>query len=188
MIMETRKIKTPLTEEIITSLHAGDMVLLSGEVYTARDVAHRRLYEALLKGEKLPIDLTQAVIFYAAPSPTPPKKVIGSIGPTTSYRMDSFTPKLIEAGLRAMIGKGNRSPEVIEAIKQHKAVYFGAIGGIAALMSQCVKNVEMIAYEDLGPEAIRKLTVRDLPLVVINDFQGNDLYFQARQNWRNLSI
>ena len=188
MIMETRKIKTPLTEEIITSLHAGDMVLLSGEVYTARDVAHRRLYEALLKGEKLPIDLTQAVIFYAAPSPTPPKKVIGSIGPTTSYRMDSFTPKLIEAGLRAMIGKGNRSSEVVEAIKHHKAVYFGAIGGMAALMSQCVKNVEMIAYEDLGPEAIRKLTVRDLPLVVINDFQGNDLYFQARQNWRNLSI
>ncbi len=188
MIMETRKIKTPLTEEIITSLHAGDMVLLSGEVYTARDVAHRRLYEALLKGEKLPIDLTQAVIFYAAPSPTPPKKVIGSIGPTTSYRMDSFTPKLIEAGLRAMIGKGNRSSEVVEAIKQHKAVYFGAIGGMAALMSQCVKNVEMIAYEDLGPEAIRKLTVRDLPLVVINDFQGNDLYFQARQNWRNSSI
>lgn len=181
--METRKIKTPLTEEIITSLHAGDMVLLSGEVYTARDVAHRRLYESLLKGEKLPIDLSQAVLFYAAPSPTPPKKVIGSIGPTTSYRMDSFTPKLIENGLRAMIGKGNRSAEVVDAIKQHKAVYFGAIGGIAALMSQCVKKVEMIAYEDLGPEAIRKLAVTDFPLVVINDFEGNDLYSAAQQKW-----
>ena len=180
----TRKIKTPLNKEIITSLHAGDMILLSGEVYTARDVAHRRLYESLLKGEKLPVDLSKTVLFYAAPTPTPPKKVIGSIGPTTSYRMDSFTPKLMEAGLRAMIGKGNRSPEVVEAIKKYKAVYFGAIGGIAALMSQCVKSVEMIAYEDLGPEAIRKLTIIELPLVVINDFQGNDLYSSAKQTWR----
>lgn len=186
--METRKIKTPLTEEVITSLHAGDMVLLSGEVYTARDVAHRRLYESLLKGEKLPVDLSQAVLFYAGPSPTPPKKVIGSIGPTTSYRMDSFTPKLIEAGLRGMIGKGNRSQEVVEAIKKYKAVYFGAIGGIAALMSQCVKKAELIAYEDLGPEAIRKLTVRDFPLVVINDFQGNDLYLSAQKKYRISSI
>jgi fumarate hydratase subunit beta len=184
MKMETRKIKTPLNEEIIASLHAGDMVLLSGEVYTARDVAHRRLYEALIKGEKLPVNLSETVLFYAAPTPAPPNKIIGSIGPTTSYRMDFFTPKLIENGLKGMIGKGNRSPEVIEAIKQHKAVYFGAIGGIAALMSQCVKKVEMIAYEDLGPEAIRKLTVMNLPLVVINDFQGNDLYLSATQNWR----
>ena len=181
--METRKIKTPLIEEVITSLHAGDMVLLSGEVYTARDAAHRRLYEALVKGEQLPIDLTQTVLFYAAPTPTPPKKVIGSIGPTTSYRMDSFTPKLIEAGLKGMIGKGNRSPEVVEAIKKNNAVYFGAIGGIAALMSQCVKKVEMIAYEDLGPEAIRKLTINDFPLVVINDFQGNDLYLSSQRKW-----
>jgi fumarate hydratase subunit beta len=182
-----RKIKTPLTEEIIMSLHAGDMVLLSGEVYTARDVAHRRLYESLLKGEKLPVDLSQTVLFYAAPTPAPPKKIIGSIGPTTSYRMDFFTPKLIENGLRAMIGKGNRSPEVVEAIKKNNAVYFGAIGGIAALMSQCVKKVEMIAYEDLGPEAIRKLTVRDLPLVVINDSEGNDLYLSTKQKWHILS-
>jgi fumarate hydratase subunit beta len=181
--MGTRKIKTPLTEEIITSLHAGDMVLLSGDVYTARDVAHRRLYESLLRGEKLPINLSETVLFYAAPTPTPPKKIIGSIGPTTSYRMDFFTPKLIENGLRAMIGKGNRSPEVIEAIKKHKAVYFGAIGGIAALMSQCVKKVEMVAYEDLGPEAIRKLSIVDFPLVVINDFQGNDLYISEQHKW-----
>lgn len=184
----TRKIKTPLTEEIITSLHAGDMVLLSGEVYTARDVAHRRMYDALVKGEKLPVDLSQTVLFYAAPTPAPPKKVIGSIGPTTSYRMDFFTPKLIESGLRGMIGKGNRSSEVVAAIKQHNAVYFGAIGGIAALMSQCVKKVELIAYEDLGPEAIRKLTVIDFPLVVINDSQGNDLYVSQQQKWRICSI
>jgi fumarate hydratase subunit beta len=182
--METRKIKTPLNEEIIMSLHAGDMILLSGEIYTARDVAHRRLYESLLKGEKLPVDLSQVVLFYAAPTPTPPKKVIGSIGPTTSYRMDAFTPKLIENGLRAMIGKGNRSPQVVEAIKNYKAVYFGAIGGIAALMSQCVKKMEMIAYEDLGPEAIRKLTIVDLPLVVINDSQGHDLYLSEKNKWR----
>jgi fumarate hydratase subunit beta len=186
--METRKIKTPLTEEVITSLHAGDMVLLSGEVYTARDVAHRRLYDALIKGEVLPVDLSQIVLFYAAPSPTPPGKIIGSIGPTTSYRMDFFTPKLIENGLRGMIGKGNRSPEVVEAIKQHKAVYFGAIGGIAALMSQCVKKIELIAYEDLGPEAIRKSTIVDFPLVVINDLQGNDLYISEQRKWRISSI
>lgn len=186
--METRKIKTPLTEEVITSLHAGDMVMLSGEIYTARDVAHKRMYESLLKGEKLPVDLSQTVLFYAGPSPTPPKKVIGSIGPTTSYRMDAFTPKLIEAGLKGMIGKGNRSAEVVEAIKKNKAVYFGAIGGIAALMSQCVKKVELIAYEDLGPEAIRKLTVRDFPLVVVNDSEGNDLYLSACQKWHISSI
>ena len=179
-----RKIKTPLTEEIITSLHARDMVLLSGEVYTARDVAHRRLYDALTKGEVLPIDLPKAILFYAAPTPTPPGKVIGSIGPTTSYRMDFFTPKLIENGLRGMIGKGKRSPEVVEAIKRNNAVYFGAIGGIAALMSRCVKKMEIIAYEDLGPEAIRKLTIVDLPLFVINDSQGNDLYISEQRKWR----
>lgn len=182
--METRKITTPLIEEVITSLRAGDMVLLSGEVYTARDVAHRRLYEALNKGEKLPIDLKTAVIFYAAPAPTPPGKIIGSIGPTTSYRMDFFSPKLIENGLKGMIGKGNRSPEVIDAIKKHGAVYFGAIGGIAALSSQCVKKAELFAYEDLGPEAIRKLTVVDFPVIVINDTLGNDLYTQAENRWR----
>ncbi|MGA2780588.1 MAG: Fe-S-containing hydro-lyase [Smithella sp.] len=180
----SRKIKTPLTEEVITSLHAGDMVLLSGEVYTARDVAHRRLYESLLKGEKLPVNLSEVVLFYAAPTPTPPKKVVGSIGPTTSYRMDFFTPKLIENGLKGMIGKGNRSPEVVAALKKYGSVYFGAIGGIAALMSQCVKKMELVAYEDLGPEAIRKLTIVDLPLVVINDSQGNDLYLSEQTKWR----
>ena len=184
----TQKIKTPLTEEVITSLHAGDMVLLSGDVYTARDVAHKRLYEALTKGDALPIDLQNAVLFYAAPTPTRPGKVIGSIGPTTSSRMDFFTPKLIENGLRGMIGKGKRSPEVVEAIKRNNAVYFGAIGGIAALMSRCVKKMEIIAYEDLGPEAIRKLTIVDLPLFVINDSQGHDLYLSEQRKWRITSI
>lgn len=178
------KINTPLTAEIIASLNAGDMVLLSGTVYTARDVAHHRLYEALERGQTLPIDLTMAVIFYAAPSPTPPGKVIGSIGPTTSYRMDAFTPKLIENGLKGMIGKGNRSPEVVAAIKKFGAVYFGAIGGIAALTAQCVKKAELIAYEDLGPEAIRKLEVVDFPLIVVNDAQGNDLYQAMQNKWR----
>ena len=179
-----RKIHTPLTDEVIATLHAGDMVLLSGEVYTARDVAHRRLYEALLKGEKLPMDLRGAVIFYAAPAPTPPRKIIGSIGPTTSYRMDAFTPQLLEQGLKGMIGKGNRSPEVVAAIQKYKAVYFGAIGGIAALTAKCVKRVELVAYEDLGPEAIRKLTVMDMPLIVINDTAGHDLYAEEQNKWR----
>jgi fumarate hydratase subunit beta len=179
-----RKIHTPLTAEVIASLNAGDMVLLSGDVYTARDVAHYRLYEALESKQKLPIDLKTAVIFYAAPAPTPPGKIIGSIGPTTSYRMDAFTPRLIENGLKGMIGKGNRSPEVVAAIKKFGAVYCGAIGGIAALTAQCVKKVELIAYEDLGPEAIRKLQVIDFPLIVINDAQGNDLYQIARNKWR----
>jgi fumarate hydratase subunit beta len=179
-----RKIKTPLSKEIIESLHAGDMVLLSGDVYTARDVAHRRLYESILKGEKLPVNLSETILFYAAPTPAPPKKVIGSIGPTTSYRMDFFTPKLIESGLKGMIGKGMRSPDVVAALKKYGATYFGAIGGIAALMSQCVKKMEMIAYEDLGPEAIRRLIIIDLPLVVINDFKGNDLYLSEQRKWR----
>jgi fumarate hydratase subunit beta len=179
-----RHIQTPLTEEVVGSLRTGDMVLISGDVYTARDVAHRRMYEALLKGEKLPIDLQGTVIFYAAPTPTPPGKVIGSIGPTTSYRMDAFTPKLIEKGLKGMIGKGSRSPEVIAALQKYGAVYFGAIGGIAALSAQCVQKVELIAYEDLGPEAIRKLTIIDFPAIVVNDAFGNDLYVSAQSRWR----
>lgn len=179
-----RKIQTLLTDEVIASLSAGDMVLLSGEVYTARDVAHRRLYEALERGEKLPIDLKTSVIFYAAPTPTPPRKIIGSIGPTTSYRMDFFTPRLIENGLKGMIGKGMRSPEVVAAIRKYKAVYFGGIGGIAALTARCVKKMELVAYEDLGPEAIRMLTVENLPVVVINDAGGNDLYEEAQKNWQ----
>jgi fumarate hydratase subunit beta len=180
------QIETPLTAKGCASLRAGDLVHLSGEIYTARDAAHRRMYDALKKGYPLPLDLKTATLFYAAPSPTPAGKVIGSIGPTTSYRMDAFTPLLIERGLRGMIGKGNRSPEVIEAIKRHGAVYFGAIGGIAALTAECVQRVELIAYEDLGPEAIRKLTIVEMPMVVINDSQGNDLYQAEQSKWRIL--
>ena len=181
---EVLSIRTPLRADVCASLRSGDMVLLTGEVFTARDVAHRRLYEALKKGLPLPMDLTTATIFYAAPTPTPTGRIIGSIGPTTSYRMDAFTPALIEHGLRGMIGKGSRSPEVVDAIKKYGAVYFGAIGGIAALTAQCVKRIERVAYDDLGPEAIRRLTVVDLPLVVINDTLGNDLYLSEQGKWR----
>ena len=184
---EPVRLHTPLCDDVCLSLRSGDRVLLSGEVYTARDAAHRRMHEAINKGLPLPIDLKTVTLFYAAPSPTPIGKVIGSIGPTTSYRMDAFTPLLIEHGLRGMIGKGNRSPEVIESIRQYKAVYFGAIGGIAALTAQCVKRMELIAYKDLGPEAIRKLTVIDLPLIVINDSLGSDLYQSEQSKWRILS-
>jgi fumarate hydratase subunit beta len=183
-VASPKSIDLPLNMETISALRAGDMVLLSGEVYTARDVAHRRLYEALSKGEKLPFDLKTATIFYAAPAPTPPDKIIGSVGPTTSYRMDAFTPLLIKHGLKAMIGKGSRAPEVVEAIKKYGAVYFGSIGGIAALSAQRVTKAEIVAYEDLGPEAIRKLTIVGLPAIVINDTQGNDLYLSAREQWR----
>lgn len=181
------RIQTPLSSAACAALTAGDMVLLSGDIYTARDAAHRRMFEALKKGDPLPVDLSTATIFYAAPSPTPAGKVIGSIGPTTSYRMDSFTPALIQHGLRAMIGKGSRSAQVVEAIKHYGAVYFGAIGGIAALTSRCVRKMELVAYQDLGPEAIRKLTVVELPLVVINDSKGNDLYLSEQNKWRIIS-
>lgn len=181
------RIQTPLSTDTCASLTAGDMVLLSGDVYTARDAAHRRMYESLQQGLPLPMDLSKTTFFYAAPSPTPKGKIIGSIGPTTSYRMDFFTPALIEHGLRAMIGKGSRSAQVVESIGHYGAVYFGAIGGIAALTSRCVKKMELVAYQDLGPEAIRKLTIVDLPLVVINDAKGNDLYLSEQSKWRILS-
>jgi fumarate hydratase subunit beta len=179
-------ISSPLSPEVCASLRAGDLVHFSGEVYTARDAAHRRMFEAIQKGLPLPFDLKNATIFYAAPSPTPVGKIIGSIGPTTSYRMDAFTPLLLEHGLRGMIGKGDRSPEVVEAIKKYQAVYFGAIGGIAALTAKAVKRVELVAYADLGPEAIRRLIVEELPVVVVNDAEGNDLYASEQSKWRIL--
>lgn len=175
------EIRTPLGVDIRTSLNAGDSVLLSGWVYTGRDVAHRRLFEALGRGESLPIKLQDEILFYAAPTPAKPGQIIGSIGPTTSGRMDAFTPRLIEAGLRGMIGKGMRSPEVIDAIREHQAVYFGAIGGIAALTARCVRKATIAAYDDLGPEAILRLEIVRLPLVVVNDARGGDLYRDAPQ-------
>ncbi len=169
-------IHTPLDERTRRNLRAGDRVLLTGTVLTGRDVAHRRMYEAVTAGRDLPVDLDNAVLFYAAPTPAPPGRVIGSIGPTTSGRMDRYTPMLLERGLGAMIGKGSRSREVRDAIGRHGAVYFGAPGGVAALMSRSVRAARIIAYEDAGPEAMMELAVVDFPLVVINDCVGGDLY------------
>jgi fumarate hydratase subunit beta len=165
-----------LSDSDTTPLRIGDRVLLSGTVYTARDAAHKRLVDLMDRGKPLPFDLKGAVIYYVGPAPAPPGKPIGSAGPTTSYRMDAFAPRLIEAGLKGMIGKGARANEVIEAIKTFKAIYFGAIGGSGALIAQSIVASEIIAYEDLGPEAIRRLEVKNLPLFVVNDTYGSDLY------------
>ncbi len=173
---KTKKVIVPLTDSIVEQLRIGDSVLISGVIYTGRDSAHKRMVEALERGESLPVDLEGQIIYYAGPAPAKPGQAIGSIGPTTSYRMDAYTPLLISHGLKGMIGKGNRSAEVIEAVKKYKAVYFGAIGGAAALMAKSVKSAELVAYEDLGPEAIRKLVVEDFPAVVVNDCYGGDLY------------
>jgi len=178
------KLTTPLSVEDIENLKIGDKILLSGIIYTARDSAHKRLYELIMTGKDLPIDIIGQVIYYAGPSPTKPGKPVGSAGPTTSYRMDSFAPKLIELGLKGMIGKGQRSREVIDAIKKYKAVYFGATGGAGALIAKCIRNSEVVAYHDLGPEAIHKFEVVDFPLIVINDINGNDLYLEGIKTYR----
>ncbi len=179
-----KKISTPLTEETITGLKAGDKVLLSGTIYTARDAAHERLVKLLESGEELPFDLAGAVIYYVGPAPAKPGYVIGPAGPTTSYRMDPYTPAMLEGGLKGMIGKGSRSREVRDLLQEHKAIYFGAVGGAAALISSAIKEAEVIAYEDLGTEAIRRLQVKDFPLVVVNDCKGGDLYEQGREKYR----
>lgn len=171
-----RKISLPLNSEEIRNLKAGDVVYLSGKIYTARDQAHKRLVDAIEKGQKLPFDLKGAVIYYCGPTKTPNGKVIGSCGPTTSSRMDNFTPALLALGLKGMIGKGNRSNEVAEAIKKYKAVYFLAYAGLGALISRCVKANKLIAYPDLGPEAIYEFKVVDLPLIVGIDSDGNNIY------------
>lgn len=182
--MKEIRITTPLTEDKIKDLKAGDSVKLSGYIYTARDSAHGRLVELLEKGEALPFDIKGAVIYYVGPSPTMPGKIIGSAGPTTSYRMDAYAPKLLNLGLKGMIGKGQRNESVKESILKNKAVYFGATGGAAALIAKCIKENELIAYEDLGPEAIRKLYVEDFPLTVINDIYGNDLYDIGKEKYK----
>ncbi len=176
-------IKTPLTREDARALRAGDSCLLSGVIYAARDAAHKRLCELLENGQELPLDLKDAVIYFVGPTPEKPDQVIGSAGPTTSYRMDAYSPLLIENGLTGMIGKGKRGPEVIDAMKQHGAVYFGAIGGCGALLSRCVKKSEIVAYEDLGAEAIRRLEVEDFPAVVVIDSEGNNLYESGRADY-----
>ena len=173
------KIRTPLSDEAVRRLRAGMSVTLSGVIYTARDAAHQRMVEALGRGEELPFDLRGQIIYYVGPTPAPPGKVIGSAGPTTSSRMDAFTIPLLERGLKGMIGKGGRSPEVVQAIAAHTAVYFAALGGAGALISQRVKKATVIAYEDLDTEAIRRLVVEDLPLVVAIDCDGNDIFRKA---------
>lgn len=167
---------TPLTKEKLSKLKIGDSVLISGEIYTARDAAHKRMIETLEKGEELPINIEDATIYYAGPTPAKPGQVIGSCGPTTSGRMDAYAPTLINLGLSGMIGKGLRSKEVVDAMQENGAVYFGAIGGAGALIAKSVVSAEVVAYEDLGTEAIRKLTVKDFPAIVIIDAKGENLY------------
>ena len=175
------KINTPLTREAVRNLKAGDSCLISGVIYTARDAAHKRLCELLDKGQPLPVDMENAIIYFVGPTPAKPGQAIGSAGPTTSYRMDAYSPALIAAGQTGMIGKGKRGPEVVAAMKEHGAVYFGAIGGCGALLSKCIKKAEIVAYEDLGAEAIRRLEVEDFPVVVIIDSEGNNLYETGRK-------
>jgi len=181
--MAEYKLTTPLSDEDVSKLKAGDIVYLNGVLYTARDAAHKRLVDLILNGEELPFDLKGAVIYYVGPTPPKPGEVIGSAGPTTSYRMDPYAPILIEHGLKGMIGKGKRNEAVREACVKHKAVYFGATGGAAALIAKAIKKAEVIAYPELGPEAIRRLEVEDFPVVVVNDVYGNDLYEEGRKLW-----
>jgi fumarate hydratase subunit beta len=171
-----KEVTTPLTDADAESLKAGDRVRISGVVYTARDAAHGRLFPLIEKGERLPIDVKGAIIYYTGPSPAQPGQVVGSIGPTTASRMDRFTPALLALGLKGTIGKGYRSQPVKDALTQYRAVYFGAIGGAGAVLSQFVKRLEIVAYEDLGTEAIRRLEVAGFPAIVINDCHGGDLY------------
>ena len=179
MMPKEIRLTTPLSTQDVERLNIGDKVLLSGVLYTGRDAAHKRLFDLIADGKELPIDIQGQVIYYVGPTPAKPGKPIGSAGPTTSYRMDSFAPKLIELGLKGMIGKGNRSQAVIDAMMQYKAVYFGATGGAGALIAKRIKKAEIVAYPDLGPEAIRRLEVEDFPVTVVNDTKGNDLYVEG---------
>ncbi len=176
-----KRIQTPLTREAARELRAGDSCLISGVIYTARDAAHKRLCELVAQGKELPLDVKDAIIYFVGPTPAKPGQAIGSAGPTTSYRMDAYSPTLISIGQTGMIGKGKRNAEVVNAMKEHGAVYFGAIGGCGALLSKCIKKAEVIAYEDLGAEAIRRLEVEDFPVVVIIDSEGNNLYETGRR-------
>ena len=177
------KLTTPCTAQDLEKLRAGDTVLLTGVVYTARDAAHKRLCALVAEGKELPFDIKDAVIYFVGPTPEKPGQVVGSAGPTTSYRMDAYSPTLIANGQTGMIGKGKRGPEVIAAMKEHGAVYFGAIGGCGALLSKCIKKAEVIAYDDLGAEAIRRLEVEDFPVVVVIDSEGNNLYEKGKADY-----
>lgn len=169
-------ISTPITKEIAETLTAGDYIYLTGTIYTARDAAHKRMYESLIEGKELPIEIENQIIYYMGPSPAREGRPIGSAGPTTASRMDKYAPKLLDLGLSAMIGKGKRNKEVLQSIIRNKSVYLAAVGGAGALLSKCIKKSEVIAYEDLGTEAIRKLEVENFPVIVVADCKGNNLY------------
>jgi len=173
------RLTTPLTDKDIESLKAGDNILLDGVLITARDAAHKRIVEEMDSGGTLPVELSGQVIYYVGPSPARPGRPIGSAGPTTSYRMDAYAIRLMEKGIKGMIGKGKRSPAIIEAMKKHKCVYFAAVGGAGALLARRITASEIVAYEDLGPEAVRRLTVKDFPVIVINDIFGGDAYIMG---------
>ena len=181
---ETRRITTPLADEVVRGLKMGDKVSITGIIYSARDAAHKRLVELIEKGEDLPFDLRGSVIYFVGPAPAKPGHAVGSAGPTTSYRMDPYSPALIEKGLKGMIGKGARSDEVKKAMVKHGAVYFAAIGGAGALMSKSIVKADVIAYPELGAEAIRRMEVRDFPAIVAIDAQGNDLYIRGREEYK----
>ena len=179
-----KRVTLPLDDETIQDLRAGDSVLLSGVVYVARDAAHKRMVEAIDSGRDLPFDIRGQAIYFMGPTPARPGRVIGSAGPTTSGRMDAYSPRLIAKGLKGMIGKGARSPAVKDAMKEHKAVYFAAIGGAGALLSRSIKKAKVVAYEDLGAEAIRQLEVEDFPVTVVNDIYGGDLYQEGKARYK----
>ena len=181
--MAEHKLTTPLSESVVKNLKIGDKVLLSGVIYGARDAAHKRMIESLDKGEPLPFDMEGAVIYYVGPTPPRPGNVIGAAGPTTATRMDAYAPRLMEVGMRGMIAKGKRVDAVKDGMKKHGVVYFGATGGAGALINRCIKKAEVMAYEDLGPEAVRRMEVEDFPLVVVGDAHGGDLYIEGRKQW-----
>jgi len=181
-------LNTPLTRDIVRKLKAGDHAEISGVVYAARDAAHKRFIEMLDEGKELPFDIKDQVIYYVGPCPARPGEVIGSAGPTTSGRMDAYTPRLIELGLTGMIGKGLRSGEVVEAMKKYGAVYFGAVGGAGALLSRCIISEEIAAFPELGPEALRRLVVRNFPVVVVTDSEGRDLYSSGRESFQRVFV
>jgi len=183
-----KRISTPLNDEDVEKLRAGDKVLITGYIYTARDAAHKRMVEALSKGQQPPIDLKGQVIYYVGPTPPKEGQVIGSAGPTTAIRMDRYVELLLKLGLKGMIGKGYRSPQVKELLKEYKAVYFAAVGGVATLLQRHIKSSELIAYEDLGTEAIRKLYVEDFPVIVANDIYGGDLFEEGRKKFAKIDI
>jgi len=180
--MNAYHLQPPLSDEDVNQLRIGDRVYLSGTIYTARDAAHKRLIQALDQGEEIPVPLQGAVIYYVGPTPAPPGRPIGSAGPTTSYRMDPFAPRLYSLGLKATMGKGRRSPEVKQALQQYGGVYLAATGGAGALLSQCITKARIIAYEDLGPEAVRELSVENFPAVVANDSHGGELFVQPQRS------